>query len=159
MESLTWTDNSSDDLPLYCNRLTSKIVSERAAAGAGFICRKLDCQTVSKTYRYADEHHLEQFRKSGRALHHASSRGGVCSRELAYGLRDHSEQTHARRAGSAGVSKIRMAGASVSKWQTLSTASQTRKSSKFKSTQVARQNPSAASRHGEGMSASFSLAR
>ena len=65
MESLT-DDNSSDDLPLYMQPADVKIVSaNELLTRCRLYLSESDCQTILKAYRYADEHHLGQFRKSG----------------------------------------------------------------------------------------------
>ncbi len=55
-----------DDLPLYMRKATVQIVSANELLNR---CRlylsENDCQTILGAYRYADEHHLGQFRKSG----------------------------------------------------------------------------------------------
>ncbi len=56
----------ADDLPLYMRPADVKIVSANELL---MRCRlylsEPDCQSILKAYRYADEHHLGQFRKSG----------------------------------------------------------------------------------------------
>lgn len=55
-----------DELPLYMRPAEVKIVSANDLLNR---CRlylsEADCQTILRAYRYADEHHLGQFRKSG----------------------------------------------------------------------------------------------
>lgn len=55
-----------DELPLYMRPAEVKIVSANELLNR---CRlylsESDCQTILRAYRYADEHHLGQFRKSG----------------------------------------------------------------------------------------------
>ena len=58
--------HEQDDLPLYMRPAEVKIVSANDLLNR---CRlylsEVDCQTILRAYRYADEHHLGQFRKSG----------------------------------------------------------------------------------------------
>ncbi|MDL2059158.1 bifunctional (p)ppGpp synthetase/guanosine-3',5'-bis(diphosphate) 3'-pyrophosphohydrolase [Mesosutterella sp. AGMB02718] len=62
----TEQEPEQDDLPLYMRPAEVKIVSANDLLNR---CRlylsETDCQTILRAYRYADEHHLGQFRKSG----------------------------------------------------------------------------------------------
>ena len=65
MESLT-EDDDREDLPLYMQPAEVKIVSaNELLTRCRLYLSEADCSTIMKAYRYADEHHLGQFRKSG----------------------------------------------------------------------------------------------